>query len=699
MFIAVSIVPVGSINVEKMDSESTEILIETIEEPSFPMSYDYVHNPNLGEDLLDSYDDYYRELDERYPWHFNKHLRNNSDYLYEEPFLDYPGYEDFRDIYRWRYGDQLPKEEICNKGNPKPKPNFADGKTWYVDDNATWPYLGTKLNPYKKIQDAIDATSDGDTVYVYSGFYQENVIVDKSIVLVGEDRNTTIIDGGGYDSHIVSVKSPSVNVSDFTLCNSSSECAGIAIYAGNNTFYSNIISSCGFGIRLFGYNDNTITRNIITGSEFGLAFWMSIGNKVTYNIIENNNGDGIVILEKSTVELRENEIVNNSFNGVLMIKSKNVTVEGNIIGYNGRPGSNWYGIQMFSSDNNIVKGNIIKNNFEDGISIYKSNKNTFLNNNILYNKDRGISLWFYSDNNTILGNNISFNDFDGINFSHSSDNTILGNIITNNIGNGIWFRWASMNTIDDNNISSNFFDGIILLESSDNIISDCTISNHELSGIHLDAYSSKTLIQDCRISNNWRGIKIDSGLTSNEIRRCLISGNHWGIKLANSMLNRIEQCTISDNYCGIMRGQLNFIRRNNFIDNKAFDAFGELKHKNFWVRNYWSGHNTLLPCYLYGLNVDWFPKASPYDYPTCYNTLEDDNTLGYWDGSTLLERDDEELDNHLFLRERISERLSSLFSRSPEMLDRDILRLDEHKLLHQLDKRNIPSTIMRFLLQ
>jgi len=50
-----------------------------------------------------------------------------------------------------------------------------------------------------KIQDAIDLAIDGDTIYVYSGFYQENLVVSKSVIIRGEDREKTIIDGDGWD--------------------------------------------------------------------------------------------------------------------------------------------------------------------------------------------------------------------------------------------------------------------------------------------------------------------------------------------------------------------------------------------------------------------------------------------------------------------------------------------------------------------
>jgi len=48
---------------------------------------------------------------------------------------------------------------------------------------------------YTRIQDAIDDASSGDTVFVYddSSPYYENIFIDKSISLIGEDRETTII--------------------------------------------------------------------------------------------------------------------------------------------------------------------------------------------------------------------------------------------------------------------------------------------------------------------------------------------------------------------------------------------------------------------------------------------------------------------------------------------------------------------------
>ncbi len=62
------------------------------------------------------------------------------------------------------------------------------------------------------IQAAVNAALPGDTIVIGPGTYYENVIVDKSISLIGENfdaadprNNTTILDGGG--GTVISVKS------------------------------------------------------------------------------------------------------------------------------------------------------------------------------------------------------------------------------------------------------------------------------------------------------------------------------------------------------------------------------------------------------------------------------------------------------------------------------------------------------------
>ncbi|MGB9694131.1 MAG: hypothetical protein ACPLYF_04740, partial [Fervidobacterium sp.] len=71
---------------------------------------------------------------------------------------------------------------------------------------------------YPKIQWAVDNATDGDTIFVRSGPpYYENIVIDKSITLIGEDRNSTIIDGSETGSVIFIKTANNVNVQNFTL--------------------------------------------------------------------------------------------------------------------------------------------------------------------------------------------------------------------------------------------------------------------------------------------------------------------------------------------------------------------------------------------------------------------------------------------------------------------------------------------------
>ena len=66
-----------------------------------------------------------------------------------------------------------------------------DGNTIYVG--------GSGIGNYSTIQDALDVANDLDTIYVFKGKYLESLVIDKSINLIGEERDITVIDGSLND--------------------------------------------------------------------------------------------------------------------------------------------------------------------------------------------------------------------------------------------------------------------------------------------------------------------------------------------------------------------------------------------------------------------------------------------------------------------------------------------------------------------
>ena len=69
------------------------------------------------------------------------------------------------------------------------------------------------------IQAAIAAANPGDTIYVWAGMYNESVVIDKTVTVIGNGTGNTTINGTGIGD-TVRVTEDFVNISGFTIKNS-----------------------------------------------------------------------------------------------------------------------------------------------------------------------------------------------------------------------------------------------------------------------------------------------------------------------------------------------------------------------------------------------------------------------------------------------------------------------------------------------
>ena len=131
---------------------------------------------------------------------------------------------------------------------------------------------GTGPNNYTKIQDAINDSSDGDTVFVYaySSPYYEHVLVVKSINLIGEDKNTTVIDGEGRGT-VIRNYADFVKISDFKIIKGIGNKSFCGIFnSGRNTIITgNIFSSNYYGVN-FKSENCLFKNNILTRCYYGI---------------------------------------------------------------------------------------------------------------------------------------------------------------------------------------------------------------------------------------------------------------------------------------------------------------------------------------------------------------------------------------------------------------------------------------------
>lgn len=152
---------------------------------------------------------------------------------------------------------------------------------------------------YTDIRSAVRNATNNSTIYVFNGTYVEQIFIDTSISLIGEDRGTTIIDVVAYDS-VIFVDVDWVNISRFTIIgkvdpNSTSEFInGIEMENHNNCSFTDIFfETRGSGVQLINSTGNTIVNNTFYRSQYGILASHSYENVIAGNNFTSNKADGI----------------------------------------------------------------------------------------------------------------------------------------------------------------------------------------------------------------------------------------------------------------------------------------------------------------------------------------------------------------------------------------------------------------------
>jgi hypothetical protein len=229
--------------------------------------------------------------------------------------------------------------------------SFGNGTTLYVG--------GIGPGNYTTIQSAIDDALSGDTVFVFddSSPYYENIIIDKKINLIGENRNTTMIICN-RDTYAMVICADDVILSGFTIQAIDAKVNNFVINANeilvsNNNFINVSISS---------ENNNriTISNNIFRIKKYFEDEIIFLSNEISciieYNTIYCSHlSDAIVISNCKFCYIRFNTIPE-SYTGI-----KDINGIGNNI-YKNRITSASNGIYLINS-NSYVEKNILTDCF------------------------------------------------------------------------------------------------------------------------------------------------------------------------------------------------------------------------------------------------------------------------------------------------------------------------------------------------
>lgn len=177
------------------------------------------------------------------------------------------------------------------------------------------------VHPGDSIQNAINSAQPGDTILIRKGTYNEYpIFVNKSVTLLGESKEETIIDGGGNATLIINVRADNVKIRNLTVQNTGTSLPptflGVSITEAQMVEVSDcIIKNCSKCIRIDHSNYTTILRNNITqvlSNGYGIHLdESSTNNLIINNYIVNNPTGTIGIKVEATAT--NNRIYHNNF--------------------------------------------------------------------------------------------------------------------------------------------------------------------------------------------------------------------------------------------------------------------------------------------------------------------------------------------------------------------------------------------------
>lgn len=428
--------------------------------------------------------------------------------------------------------------------------------TWTVDDDGP--------ADFSSIQEAINSplVVDGDTIYVHNGTYNEQLVVNKTVVLIGESKKAEILDYISVAANDTVIQGFTIHggilaysffghpaLSNITIQENALVNGGVAIDTfwippdaphDNNTITENYITNASYGIRISGGLFNKIINNTLVDNEVGI--FLGGGNTtVTGNHVE--GGEVGIHIQSSNNNLSSNEIIDNTYNfgfsqwGVALpnsidnsntindrqiyflvnqsntlispancpnlgylalVNCKNVTVKDLVLSGNGE------GILLQGGEGNTLLNNTLNHNVV-GLKVISSNRTKLVNNTMSHN---GLGLWLKLSNlNTISGNELRNNSRTILDNVSSGTQIVYGQL---RYGFGwssgslnLW--WSSSNQIVGNTMVDSDYGFFMVLSSNNTLRNNVMVDNLLNFALDPARYSLPYFIHDIDDSNTVDG--------------------------------------------------------------------------------------------------------------------------------------------------------------------------------------------------
>jgi len=216
----------------------------------------------------------------------------------------------------------------------------------YVDDDFPDTQEYHDLHMWTTIQEGINDARDGvegvgDTVYLYAGTYNENVVVNKEILTIHGESSSKVTVDGQNSGYTIDITSDDVKVRQ------------LKIVGGNPA-----------GVRWGDVAKGYLEKCDITNNAIGVLLNSLLNQTIVCNRIHDNTGDGMKVVNSQLKDLTLNTIYSNR-DGISLYNSSKIT-----IWYNESYSNSRYGIYVDSASysNDIYPNDFYNNGVADGYS-------------------------------------------------------------------------------------------------------------------------------------------------------------------------------------------------------------------------------------------------------------------------------------------------------------------------------------------
>jgi len=321
---------------------------------------------------------------------------------------------------------------------------------------------------------AITAAKPGDRILVRPGLYEEGLVVNKPLEILGDGpvadieiraldasvlvfqasigrlANLTLRQAGGKNTWFgVKITQGRLDLEGCDISSQSLACVAIQDGADPRLRRNKIHDGKQCGVLVSNGGLGTLEDNDITGNALsGVEIKTGANPTLRRNRIR-DNGTGVNSWDSGLGTLEDNDITGNALSGVEIDVKGNPSIRGNQIHDNKQDG-----VHVHDGGLGRLEANDITGNGYAGVEIRTGGNPTLRGNQIHDNKQNGVNAWD-GGLGTLEDNDITGNGYAGVQIRTDANLTVRGNRIHNNDYQAVWIHKKGRGVVEDNNLTGN----------------------------------------------------------------------------------------------------------------------------------------------------------------------------------------------------------------------------------------------------